>query len=397
MLGKRLPHPVNWQDFETACHIVWSKLIWNDPDAKMNGRTGQKQQGVDIFGRERGAGSFIGVQCKGKDDFAKTKISIEEIESEIEKADKFEPAISKLTFATTGQRDGVIQEAVRKLSEKREAASKFSVDIWFWDDISKEIEQDEQVKRFLYPEIFDQKGYSEVNELAHNEFKVSIYGIDVMGKIQAHLEDSRIRRLINPELRRGLVGVLFELIDNALRHGGARQVDIEIAKDTISLSYQGAKFDPFEKNEDLKSSGVGLLYVQSFQDYYKEYVNIRYSRHQKLDTNSIEIQFRVEMSDPQFFRSCSFAISRADAYNPGELISRLSESNCEVYYLSFSEDVMGLSMPLKVIHRALSAIPLGKPLAVVLPKDQFHAKSIAFAVNHVRLLMKLDEERLYVV
>ncbi len=43
------PPPANWQDFEDLCLKLWRpRLI----DAKKNGRSGQPQAGVDIFGRD---------------------------------------------------------------------------------------------------------------------------------------------------------------------------------------------------------------------------------------------------------------------------------------------------------------------------------------------------------
>lgn len=42
--------PENWQDFELLCKKLWGE-IWNCPDIiKRNGRSGQKQCGVDIYG-----------------------------------------------------------------------------------------------------------------------------------------------------------------------------------------------------------------------------------------------------------------------------------------------------------------------------------------------------------
>lgn len=44
------PPPKNWQDFESLCHDLW-KEIWKDPNAQKNGRSGQEQHGVDVFGQ----------------------------------------------------------------------------------------------------------------------------------------------------------------------------------------------------------------------------------------------------------------------------------------------------------------------------------------------------------
>lgn len=59
------PPPQYWQDFEAiAVHVF--REVWKDPHAELHGRSGQEQQGVDIFGHDRTRGSWIpcGVQCK---------------------------------------------------------------------------------------------------------------------------------------------------------------------------------------------------------------------------------------------------------------------------------------------------------------------------------------------
>ncbi len=53
--------PANWQDFELLCRDLWAEL-WQDPSAQLNGRPGQKQDGVDIFGQPNGGGEWAGVQ-----------------------------------------------------------------------------------------------------------------------------------------------------------------------------------------------------------------------------------------------------------------------------------------------------------------------------------------------
>lgn len=51
--------PENWQDFELLCKIVGE--IWNCPDIiKRNGRSGQKQCGVDIYGTPNGSTEYYG-------------------------------------------------------------------------------------------------------------------------------------------------------------------------------------------------------------------------------------------------------------------------------------------------------------------------------------------------
>ena len=61
--------PENWQDFEKLCKKLWGE-IWNCPDTiKRNGRLGQSQRGVDVYGIPKGESHYYGIQCKGKNDY----------------------------------------------------------------------------------------------------------------------------------------------------------------------------------------------------------------------------------------------------------------------------------------------------------------------------------------
>lgn len=88
----QLPPPANWQDFETLCLALWID-IWGDPEAKKHGRQGQPQHGVDIYGRLAGGGEWAGVQCKLRDQFSESRVSLTELKGEIEKAKQFQPRL----------------------------------------------------------------------------------------------------------------------------------------------------------------------------------------------------------------------------------------------------------------------------------------------------------------
>jgi hypothetical protein len=88
----QLPPPENWQDFETLCWDIW-KRVWRDPNTQKNGRTGQPQNGVDIFGRPGEGSSHSGIQCKGKDNFIEKSLTESELIGEVEKAKSFTPRI----------------------------------------------------------------------------------------------------------------------------------------------------------------------------------------------------------------------------------------------------------------------------------------------------------------
>ena len=104
--------PRHWQEFEDLCADLWRRL-WDDPDTQKNGRGGQPQYGVDVFGRPSRGATYEGVQCKGKDARYGKDVTEDELRAEVEKAKKFEPRISKFTLATTAPNDQKIQAVAR--------------------------------------------------------------------------------------------------------------------------------------------------------------------------------------------------------------------------------------------------------------------------------------------
>ena len=81
-MKKQLRKPENWQDFESLCKVLWGE-IWNCPEIKKNGRTGQTQHGVDVYATPQGETEYYGIQCKGKDDYTDSELTEKEIDKEI--------------------------------------------------------------------------------------------------------------------------------------------------------------------------------------------------------------------------------------------------------------------------------------------------------------------------
>jgi tetratricopeptide (TPR) repeat protein len=122
--------------FESLCLDVW-KDIWQDSDAQKNGRRGQRQDGVDIFGHENG--SVVGVQCKQKDGRLWAKVTPDELEAEVKAARRFEPKLARFILATTAVRDTAVQRRANQLTEEHKNAGLFTVAVWAWEDIWHEL------------------------------------------------------------------------------------------------------------------------------------------------------------------------------------------------------------------------------------------------------------------
>jgi hypothetical protein len=142
-----LRRPNNWQDFETLCKKLWGE-IWNCPEIKKNGRVGQTQHGVDVYGIPFGEDKYYGIQCKGKDEYTNKQFSKDEITKEIEKAKSFQPPLKKLYFATTAIKDAGIEEFVRKQNIDNIANGLFEVHIFSWEDIVELIDENKHTQDF---------------------------------------------------------------------------------------------------------------------------------------------------------------------------------------------------------------------------------------------------------
>lgn len=134
----QFPPPKNWQDFESLCRDLWCE-IWKDPNTQKNGRSGQEQYGVDIYGRPNEGKFWAGVQCKGKDSYTNKIVTEKELLTEVEKAKNFTPKLSQWILATTSVRDAKIQQKAREITNEHKKKGLFSVHIRFWDDILEDI------------------------------------------------------------------------------------------------------------------------------------------------------------------------------------------------------------------------------------------------------------------
>lgn len=181
-----LPRPKNWQDFETMCWALW-KDIWRDPNAQKNGRSGQPQHGVDVFGRPCGSQKYHGVQCKGKDVFTHKNVTVEILQQEIAKAETFSPPLEQFVLATTGQRDAAIQNHAREISENRLKTNQFPVAVFSWDDIQYELAQRPDLCLQFYPQLIRNHTPSDLETIRQFYQAMDRYAF----RVAMHLEEPR--------------------------------------------------------------------------------------------------------------------------------------------------------------------------------------------------------------
>lgn len=107
-----------------------AKLRWSSKDFVFNGRPGQRQKGVDVYGEDQ-KGRLIGVQSKN----TPKGIAMTTIRAEIRKAESFRPVLDHYCICTSADTDSPTQEQVRQLSRRRKLQGLFTVQVLFWPDL----------------------------------------------------------------------------------------------------------------------------------------------------------------------------------------------------------------------------------------------------------------------
>lgn len=139
-------------EFEDICLSLWKRIL-KDPNTQLNGRRGQRQNGVDLFGRRQKTQDWIGIQCKVR---TNGSLSEDDILKDVETAKKFNPKLSELVFATTAHRNANLQTFARELTDKNNKNGEFTVSVFSWDDIQLELSEESNLDicRRFYDDFF---------------------------------------------------------------------------------------------------------------------------------------------------------------------------------------------------------------------------------------------------
>jgi tetratricopeptide (TPR) repeat protein len=145
--------PKDWQAFERHSRLLFEYVL-SDPSTQNNGRSGQRQYGVDVFGgRGGGAGPLVGIQCKGKDGDYGEVVTEAELRREVKKTEKFRPELKEFILITTAPNDAGIQEKARLLAlEVRAAGRDLSISVWGWERVQQEINRYGEVLKAFHPD-----------------------------------------------------------------------------------------------------------------------------------------------------------------------------------------------------------------------------------------------------
>lgn len=150
LAATQIPKPADELAFERASVVLWRGLL-NDPSVQRNGRRGQRQNGVDLFGiRDGDADWHVGIQCKLKSEGH--ALSEDEIRSEVKKAQTFKPALKEYTITTTAPDDVAMQELAREITKELATSGKtMRVFVWGWNTLEERISEDAAARKAFDP------------------------------------------------------------------------------------------------------------------------------------------------------------------------------------------------------------------------------------------------------
>ena len=131
--------PKSWELFEEMAADLFSR-VWKDPNTERYALTGERQDGVDIFGRPSSR-KRAGVQCKKKRRWPPKTITKEDIDAEVKLAKKFKPKLTEYTIVTTALVGRAIQDHANAITARHKTRGLFSVHVIGWDEFIRRLTQ----------------------------------------------------------------------------------------------------------------------------------------------------------------------------------------------------------------------------------------------------------------
>lgn len=246
-MKKLIQKPSNWQDFESLCKMLWGE-IWGIPDKiKQNGRLGQEQCGVDVYGRLKDSDKYSGIQCKGKNDNLKSVLTKKEIDTEIENAKSFVPELETFIFATTANKDVKIEQYVREKDIESRKNGGFEILLYCWEDISDLIETNRNTFNYY---------------VSKNQFKTNF-------EFELTFADGEKTNVITPKFRKTTTKYKLKT-DSEIKHEKAMLASMGIYQGTFANLPK-----PFPKTGtnaswakvSLQFKNIGSVVIEDFKIY----------------------------------------------------------------------------------------------------------------------------------
>ncbi len=358
--------PENWQDFESLCLRLW-RSIWNDPNTQKNGRTGQSQNGVDIFGKPYLADKYHGVQCKVKNSCNDSKLTKEEVDNESDKAASFIPELESFIIACTSSRDANIQEICREMNVNK--VRPFSVDVWSWNDIEEEVQCRQELMEYFYP---THKQDNSLDKIILNRYVTQ-------DRLAAFFTRPNIKENISQDFIDVLYQLLYELIDNSFKHGNATNCVLSISNGIVEFSDNGMFFNPLSLL-DIEGNG-GSCTFKYFRKKIGDKMSSSYSREE--DLNILNLKINSEILSHSFTESIEITINGTKAFGKGSaeheairIFSSIAQDKKHIILNITSDIAMAMSYAHAFFLKAVNMLTEGQDITVYVPNDLFYIRNI---------------------
>ena len=368
--------PANWDDFEELCYSLWMS-IWGDPSAHRNGRQGQDQDGVDIYGIAPFDNLYTGIQCKGKNTNYGSRLTKDELKKECKKAKSFIPSLGTFILATTSPRDAKIQELCRVLSHKMKYG--FKVDTWFWDDIKEEI----LCRPLLMQRFYDNK-VREIEQLK----EIKLLSIDSSNRLIAFFSRPNLIKVDDFIVKKHIYDVTYELAMNAFYHGRASWFRISVEGTTISFIDNGRQFDPRSllKRDSTHGGRIALFYAAKY--FYYQYDFKNNENVFEMELNNKEISSSKNKQNTYTLELCETDIFRKDlisglAHNE---ITKIPKKTKNIVIDISKDRQPAPSMTLEYLDTFFTEFQDFQKVTVYVPHDFYYLDELAKRVNSSKII-----------
>ena len=174
--------------------------IWGDHHAQLYGGPGQRQNGVDIQGVDT-EGRQCGAQCKWKN-WPPSTLTIDEIDSEIEKAQEFCPPLHEFILLTTAPNDIKVQDHVAGLNRDKNNGIDFRVEVYSWNEIRRRLSNYPNLREKHYPDFFQKPIPAEIFDRVTDDHLNRVIGARYFGGVDIQQSALQLsERLARGDLR----------------------------------------------------------------------------------------------------------------------------------------------------------------------------------------------------
>ncbi|MCC0693430.1 hypothetical protein [Clostridioides sp. ZZV14-6387] len=141
----QIPKSKSPEEFEDLCSDVLSSFY--NTRFILYGKKGQFQSGIDILGQVK-MGEYYVAQCKNYFNPKSAEKLINVIKDDIESAENLPFNIAKFIVMTSMDNHTEVHNKISMIK------SKFEIELWFWDNIQKEVCQSEYLLSGYYHEMY---------------------------------------------------------------------------------------------------------------------------------------------------------------------------------------------------------------------------------------------------